>query len=178
MAWVEQTGTKAALIGGLAASACGRARMTRDIDIVLVVDDKDLATLLNKATCHNLEPRLPNAAECAERSRMLLLRHLPSRIDIDVALGLLPFERGLVDKAKPVRFGDVTIPIPPPEDLIVMKALARRPRDFEDIRGMLAANPRIDRDDLRRRVADMAAEMGESDILSDFEHLLPPTERE
>lgn len=172
MAWVARTDTRGALIGGLAASARGRARMTRDIDFVVVADDWDLASLLSAAAKHNFEPRRPDPIEFAKRSRMLLLRHVPSQIDVDVAIGLLPFERELVHKARPVRFGNTTVPIPPPEDLIVMKALARRPRDLEDIRGMLSANPKIDRDLLRRRVAEMAAETGESEILSDFDDLL------
>jgi hypothetical protein len=39
--------------------------------------------------------------------------------------------------------GEVGIPLPLPEDLIIMKAVAHRPRDLGDIEAMLAAHPEL-----------------------------------
>jgi hypothetical protein len=38
---------------------------------------------------------IPDAADFARKNRVLLLRHSPTEIDIDVSLGILPFEEEL-----------------------------------------------------------------------------------
>ena len=44
----------------------------------------------------DLVPRIPDAIEFAHETRVLLLRHAPTGIDIDLSLGALPFEEELV----------------------------------------------------------------------------------
>jgi hypothetical protein len=44
-------------------------------------------------------------------------------------------------------------PVATPEDLVILKAIAGRPRDIVDIEGLLAANPTMD----RRRVRSVTA---------------------
>jgi hypothetical protein len=56
----------------------------------------------------------------ARRSRVLLLRHEPSGIDLDVSIGALPFEEEMAARARRRRVGSVWVPLPAPEDLIVM----------------------------------------------------------
>ena len=53
-----------------------------------------------------------------------------------------------------------------------MKAIARRPKDVEDIRGLLAAHPSADVAAARRWVREFAAAMSMSDILEEFDELL------
>ena len=48
------------------------------------------------------------------------------------------FEQQAVTRATPVVIGDTTIPVVSIEDLLVMKALAGRPQDDQDILGLVA----------------------------------------
>ena len=61
------------VVGGIAVSLLGRPRFSRDIDALVF----------------------------ARRSRVLLLRHGPSQIDIDVILSGLPFDRAIVASGQP-----------------------------------------------------------------------------
>jgi hypothetical protein len=55
---------------------------------------------------------------------------------------------------------------------MVMKAIARRPKDIEDIRGLLAAHPQADISEARRWVREFSTAMSMSDILQEFDALL------
>lgn len=62
--------------------------------------------------------------------------------------------------------------LPRVEDLLVMKAIARRPKDIEDIRGLLAAHPQADVAEARRWIREFALAMSMSDMLEEFDRLV------
>jgi predicted nucleotidyltransferase len=103
---------------------------------------------------------------------VLLLRHEPSGIDLDVSLGALPFEEDMIRRARRHRVGSIRIPLPTPEDLIVMKAIAHRPRDVGDIESILEANPRIDEERVLGLVREFAAVLEAPELATDLERLL------
>ena len=78
----------------------------------------------------NIFPRIHNTVGFAEKNRMLLLRHRPTETDVDISLGILPFEQEMVERASTKTFADLSIRLPTPEDLIIMKAIAHRPEDL------------------------------------------------
>ncbi|HEY0372726.1 MAG TPA: hypothetical protein VGD79_12030 [Thermoanaerobaculia bacterium] len=96
MQWFAESGIRAAVIGGVAASLRGKPRLTKDVDAVVL--DTDAASLLDSAATFELVPRIPDAVEFAAQTRMLLLRHSPTAIDVDISLGALPFEEEVVEK--------------------------------------------------------------------------------
>lgn len=61
------------IIGGIASSILGQARLTIDIDATVMIDDKDLDHFLAQATTVGLTPRIKHPAEFMRRSAMLLL---------------------------------------------------------------------------------------------------------
>lgn len=69
-----------------------------------------------------------------------------------ISAGALPFEKDSIRRAHVVSIEGTKVPIASPEDLIVMKILASRPRDLGDIEGILATNPKLDRRRVRRLV--------------------------
>ena len=117
---------RAAIIGGVAASLRGTPRFTRDIDAVVL--EADAETLLRSATGFDLVPRIPDAIEFAHETRVLLLRHAPTGIDIDLSLGALPFEEELVDRSTLIDIGSLRVRVAASEDLVIMKAVAGRAR--------------------------------------------------
>jgi hypothetical protein len=105
---------------------------------------------------------------------VLLLRHEPSGIHVDVTMAGLPFEEEAIrrGRSRPTRGVPVPIPLPTPEDLVIMKAVAHRPRDIADIEGILDLHPGIDKARVRRCVADFAELLEAPELVADLERLL------
>lgn len=137
-------GSRGVIVGGIAASLSGIPRYTVDVDAVILLSVDDLPKLVEQASAVGLNHRISDPISFATRTRVLLLRHTDSKIDVDVSLGALPFEFEMVDRSRVVEVGHLALRIPTPEDLIIMKAVAQRPKDLEDIRAIAEINPDLD----------------------------------
>jgi hypothetical protein len=137
------------IIGGIAASLLGTPRLTADIGALILLSVSDLAELFARAKEVGFLPRLENAEEFARKSRVLLLKHAESEISIDISLGLLPFEEEAVANGQKYFFEGVTLSLPIPEDLIIMKTIAHRPKDILDIEGIIKNHPHLDKPNSR-----------------------------
>ena len=133
------------IIGGVAASLLGRPRLTVDLDAVILLNIKELPRLMTAAAEAGMTTRVPDAEDFARKNRVLLLRHESSGINIDISLGILPFESEMIERAQDFRLGARHIRLPTPEDLIIMKAIAHRPKDIEDIKSVAASHPALDK---------------------------------
>jgi hypothetical protein len=160
------------IIGGVAASFLGRPRLTQDIDAVAMIPESDWSNTIPKAARFGIVPRIEGALEFARRSRVLLLRHTQSGIDIDVAFGGLQFEQAAIDRSQVHDIAGLRVRLPRVEDLIVMKAVARRPKDMQDIEGLLAAHAELDLGEVRRWVREFANAMTMPDMIDDLEKLI------
>lgn len=160
------------IIGGVASSLLGQARLTIDIDATVMIDDKEVDRFLTQASAEGLSPRKMHSAEFMRRSAMLLLQHDATGIPIDINQGRLPFEFLAAKRAKMKRRGGINIPIPTPEDLIVMKAIAHRPKDLEDIRGIVESQPSLDMTYIRKHVQDFGDALDMPALWKDISLLL------
>ncbi len=132
------------VIGGIAVSLLGKERSTADIDAVMLLTLDELPELLAVAQREGLSPRIADVETFARRSRVVLLKHEASGINVDLSLGALPFEDQAVKRSKVWTEGDLHIPLPTPEDLIILKAVAHRPKDRDDIEGIMTRHPNLD----------------------------------
>ena len=89
------------IVGGIAVSLLGRPRFTRDIDALVDLDEARWPAIIEAGRPVGIGPRIDDALVFARRSRVLLLRHGPSQIDIDVILSGLPFDRAIVASGQP-----------------------------------------------------------------------------
>jgi len=156
MGWWQSQNTPGILIGGLAVALLGRPRLTRDVDVMVLLPQDRWESFFKSSSDFGFTPREPDSLAFAREARVLLLRHEPSGIDVDVAFGFLPFEEEAVARATPTKVAGVSVPLPTPEDLIIMKAVAHRDRDALDIDGLLAAHPKLDLRRVRRWVKAFA----------------------
>lgn len=171
--WFNSERIRGMVIGGVAASLLGRPRMTRDVDaMVWLQDPAQWRPFLESAQSHGIEARIADALGFALQARVLLLRHIPTGIDIDVSFAGLAFEDDALARSIVGKFDDVTIPLPSPEDLIIMKAIAHRPRDAADIEAVLDAHPTIDANRIRTVVREFAELLDTPEILNDLEKQL------
>ncbi|HLA87295.1 MAG TPA: nucleotidyl transferase AbiEii/AbiGii toxin family protein [Anaerolineales bacterium] len=132
------------IIGGIAVGFLGRPRLTEDVDAMFLLSTHDIHKFLEAAKTENIQPRIPNAEEFARKNRVLLLQHSPTETNIDISLGILLFEEEMVERGIVQSTSTLSVRLPTPEDLIIMKAIAHRPKDLEDIRTIVDKNPTLD----------------------------------
>lgn len=124
------------IIGGIAVQHWGEPRFTKDVDITLLTGFGGEETFVD-ACLSAYESRVSDAREFALRNRVLLLRSKQG-IGIDIALGALPFEGQAVKHSRKIEIEPgASLRLCTAEDLIVMKAFASRPLDWNDVRGIL-----------------------------------------
>lgn len=129
-------GWRFCFIGGVALQRWGEPRLTGDIDLTILTGFGEEAGYVEELS-RTFTGRVPDAAEFALRSRVLLLQS-EGGIPIDISLGALPFEERVIDRATLYRFlDDVRLNTCSAEDLVVLKAFADRSRDWADIEGIL-----------------------------------------
>src|SRR5262245_32706352 len=83
----EREKVPATLIGGVASSLIGRPRMTKDIDLLVHLDEQRWSDFLQAAQRAGFVARISDPLAFAQRSRVLLLRHTASGIDVDLIFG-------------------------------------------------------------------------------------------
>ena len=161
---LTQFNDRGVIIGGVAVSLLGSPRYTVDLDAVFLLNFEDLPGFLEEAARQGITPRISDPISFARKNRVLLLRHNASGIDIDLSLGILPFEVEMVERSTLVEISSFKLRLPTPEDLIIMKAVAHRPKDLEDIRAIAASHPGLD----KLRIKSWVDQFGEALDLPDL----------
>lgn len=167
--WLEEQNIPGVVIGGVAASLLGRPRVTRDVDALVILDEKQWEDFLKSAGQFNFIPRISDPIEFARQARVFLLKHKPSEIDVDISLGSLSFEKNCINRATRVTAGSITVSIPSPEDLIIMKGVAHRNRDLIDIESVMETHSQLNIEYIRQQLSEFSAVLEMPEILEDFE---------
>jgi hypothetical protein len=132
LAAFKEIGAPHMIIGGLAVFARGVVRHTDDADATVWAADGDLPELLEAFRARDIVGRIPDILSFAAQSQVLLLRHQPSGVPIDVSLAWLPFERDALSRAQLISVEGVAIPM----------ASRARPHRLQDHRVARARSPR------------------------------------
>jgi hypothetical protein len=156
------------IIGDLAASLLGRPRFTNDIDLIILDLDDRIPEFIQKLKNFGIEPREQFATE----SRMLLLRHTESGINIDISMGVLPFERDAVKRRRVESAYGLEIILPTPADLIIVKSISQRPVDIEDIKAIRARHSDINVKQVLSTVREFADILEMPEIYQKIQSLL------
>jgi len=154
---MESTKTPYAAIGGLAVTLIAKPRFTEDIDAVVWLERKVWADMLEQARLYDFEPRAEHALKFAAQTNMLLLKHEPTEVEIDVSCGALPFEWEMIERAQVINLPNIRVRVATPEDLIITKGVALREQDIADIRTIIDVNKTLD----RRRIMYWLAQFAE-----------------
>jgi hypothetical protein len=170
--WLKSKQVPGVVVGGVAASILGRPRMTHDIDALVLLDEGHWEMFLIDGAKFGFVPRLTDCLNFAKKSRVLLVRHKSSEIDVDITFGALEFEKEAITRAVWLEVEKIRIPLPTPEDLIIMKAFAHRPRDLADIESILDVHPKLNLGRVRRWVKEFSKAIELPEILNDLENIL------
>lgn len=161
-------GDRGIVIDGVAASLLGKPRLTADLDVVIILPIEKLPNLMVSAAQEGLIPRITDVEVFARRHRVVLLRHEESGINVDISLGMLPFEVEAVERSLIHHVGSLAIRLPTPEDLIIFKAVAHRPKDLLDIQAIIESHPNLDRERIRCWVREFAQALDMPELWDDI----------
>jgi hypothetical protein len=176
--WLEHANVPYSIIGGVAVSLIAEPRATQDIDALAWLDSENWQAFVDAGPSHGYTPRISDPIEFAHRARVLLVRHAPSGISADVLFGSLPFEQEAIARAATLVIGDILLKVTSPEDLIIMKAVAGRPRDIADIESILNAHSQVDMDRIRYWVKQFAEALDRPEISEQVERQVQYRERQ
>jgi len=148
-------GWRFCFIGGIVVPRWGEPRTTADADLTLLTgfggEESFVDPLLSA-----FRPRVGDARGLA-LSRRVLLIEASNSVSLDVALGGLPFEERLIERATDFEVGPgAVLRTCSAEDLVVLKAFAGRDVDWIDVRGVaIRQGSRLDRDLIFRELAPL-----------------------
>jgi len=170
--WFKDQQVSYAVIGGAAIGFLAQPRATQDIDVVTWLDLSETAGFVESGGRFGFVPRISDPIEFALKSRFLLLQHNQTKIDVDISLGALPFEREMIERAIEFTTPELTVQVATPEDLIITKAVAHRRRDLLDIDNLVSVYPKLDLARIRHWVGQFATVLESPELVSDLENLL------
>lgn len=148
------------LIGGQAVLVHGEPRLTRDLDVTLAVDTDKLPELLSLLDELGWPPLPENPKEFVEQTLVLPCEDPVTGIRMDFIFGLTRYEQDAVSRAGIHEIQGVPVRFATAEDLIIHKVLAGRPRDIEDVEGVLAKNRNLDFLRIREALSEFEQELG------------------
>jgi len=161
------------LFGAQAAILYGSTRVTEDIDVTVALgplSPRDVATTFEK---RGFRLRVRDSAGFVDRTRVLPVVHVKSSIPVDVVFSGPGLEEDFMARKRQVERGKLTLPVVSPEDLVVLKLLAARPHDYEDLRAVLRGQgPTLDQKRVVETLTVLEHALGQSDLLPAFSKLL------
>jgi Nucleotidyl transferase AbiEii toxin, Type IV TA system len=155
------------IIGGVALLRWGEPRFTRDVDVTLLVDFGREREFITPILSSGYRGRIPDAADFAQRNRVLLLDSARG-VPIDVVLGGLPFEALVVQRSSLYEFETgCVLRTCSAEDLFVQKLFALRPRDVLDVETIaIRQRGRLDWTYIEAQLAPLAEVKDEPEIMA------------
>jgi Nucleotidyltransferase of unknown function (DUF6036) len=157
------------LFGAQAVAAYGVVRATADIDVTVELDRTGLRDFVREMRGEGFGLRVADSLAFVEQTRVLPFTFLDPVVPVDVILAAPGLEDAFLGAARKLLVDGTRVPVIAPEDLIATKVLAGRPKDLEDIRGLLAQDAvPIDRLRVQRVLAALEAALDQSDLLPIF----------
>lgn len=168
--FIEAQGWDFFFIGGIAVQIWGEPRLTKDIDLTIFTNLRDEPELI-ELILSKYRPKLYDAGEFALTNRVLPVT-APSGVPIDFTLA------GLADVSEPLArasyqdFGDGTLlKICSADDLVIMKTLAGRSRDWPDIEAVLIKQRNLDWEYIDASIEALSEYRYEDDLPEKRDHL-------
>jgi hypothetical protein len=159
------------LFGAQAALVHGAARVTADVDATVRLGNVTPARLSTALKRHGFKLRVDDPS-FLRTTRVLPVLHVRTSVPADLVLAGPGLEDGFLERAVVRDVGGVPVPVARAEDLIVMKILAGRDKDLDDVAAILAARgAELDANDVLRTLALVEDALGQGDLVPTWEHL-------
>jgi len=160
------------LFGAQAAILYGASRLTADVDVTVRLGDRlsndELVALIER---HGFTRRIPDP-DFIKRTRVIPLLHTSSGLPMDLVIAGPGFEDQFFARSVHRDVEGTSVPVASAEDLLVMKLLAGRAKDLEDIAAIVrASGDRLDRAYVEDVLTRLEAALGQSDLLRHFHQI-------
>ncbi len=160
------------IIGGQAVLLYGEPRLTRDIDITLGINTEHLYEILTILHEIHLKPLPENTEAFVNKTMVLPTLDINTSIRIDFIFSFTPYEIQAISRAKKIIIMNEEVCFASPEDVIIHKIFAGRPKDIEDARTIILKNSDIDINYICDWLKQFDAISDEKKFLITFEKLL------
>jgi predicted nucleotidyltransferase len=160
------------IIGGQAVLLYGEPRLTRDIDITLGVNTEYVNELLKVIRELSLKPIPENIKLFVQQTMVLPALEETTGIRVDFIFSFTTYEIEAIKRARKITIMGQEVCFASPEDVIVHKIFAGRPRDIEDVRSIILKNLDIDNQYIRRWLKEFDKSSDKKDFLKTFEEVL------
>lgn len=170
---LDRLGAAWYLFGARAAILHGAARLTADVDVTVRMPD----ATSNQALVAALEPAgfRPRIADPGfiERTRVVPFVHARTSLPLDVVLAGPGLEDRFLARVIVRTIDGVHVPVASAEDIVVMKVLAGRAKDIDDVVAIAAAYAEsLDVQYVRGTLGELEQALSQSDLVPTFEEAL------
>lgn len=167
---LETLGARWYVFGAQAVLVWGRPRTSGDVDVTASIALEAVPAFIQLMEKHGFRVRAPNPEELAQRTRVVPFLHRPTGLPLDVVLAGPGLEQEFLDRSVEVDLGGVKAPVITSEDLVIGKVLAGRPKDLEDVRGILhQQRDHLDVERIRGVLAAIEQALSRGDLVPVFE---------
>ena len=160
------------IIGGQAVLLYGEPRLTRDIDITLGINPDRLDEILVLVQELSLRPLPDNIEDFVRQTMVLPTLDETTGIRVDFIFSFTPYEACAIERSNKITIMGVEVSFASPEDVIIHKIFAGRPRDIEDVISIILKNPNIDKEYIRDWLMKFDDSSDERGFLDAFEGVL------
>lgn len=165
------------LFGAQAALLYGAARLTADVDITVQFGDRKTSDLVRALERAGFRLRVRDAGAFVAKTRVLPFLHSRSGMPFDVVLAGPGLEEIFFRRRRRRSIEGVPVRVASPEDVVVMKVLAGRGKDEDDVIAIVAAQRRLKLARIRETLDALERALGQSDLSPRFESLLARARR-
>jgi hypothetical protein len=124
------------VIGGQAVLIHGEPRLTMDVDVTLGLGTDDLDRIIALIAQEGLSPIPEDPSGFALQTCVLPARDSRSGERVDLIFSDTPYERQAIGRGVRLNIAGTPVCFASPEDLLIHKLVAGRPRDIEDARSV------------------------------------------
>lgn len=162
------------LFGAQAVIVHGHVRQSADVDVTVELGSMKPAALLKRLEAFGFKLLIDEApARFIAETRVIPVEHLRTHIPVDVVIAGPGLEQDILARVHRIKVAGANVPVVSPEDLIVLKLLAGRSRDLDDVRGVITRQgDKLDVAAVRERVGAVEALLDQSDLTPILEELL------
>lgn len=157
------------VFGARAAILHGSARLTADVDVTVGLPDAAAyPALITALESHGFELRT-SAPTFVERTRVIPVVHSRTKLPLDLVLAGSGIEDRFFARARTHQIDDVSVPVASAEDVVLMKVLAGRPKDLDDVVAVVAARAAdLDTRYIQRTLRELEEALTRDDLLPVF----------
>ena len=175
---LDREGIEYLVMGGQAVLVHGEPRLTRDVDITLGLIPKDLNRILRIAEDIGLMVLVNDPEKFTNETWVLPLQDPQTGIRVDFIFSASEFERQAMKRALSIDIKGTPVRFASAEDLVIQKIFSGRPRDIEDVRGILIKKIRqLDIDYIRETLKKFDETLSTDRFSQEFEELLKGQEK-